>query len=468
MFRRATTCAFLIALLLLHRHAFATRPSGPSQFLWLSDLHFNPFDDPALVDRLVAAAPSEWTAILNSSSQKKFSSFGQDTNWPLLSSAFSAMKRTIPDPAFILFTGDLMAHHFREHFDATATVHDDRAFAEFTKKTVEFIALQFKQLSPDTRSILALGNNDSDCGDYLAQSDGPFLRTTGPPIAALAGAANNASFSAPWNEFGSFSVPHPVLRKHRIVVLDTTFLSSRYHAGCSAAPVDAGTAMLTWLTHELADARQHGDKVWLVYHIPPGVDGFATIRARASSANAVVMFWKDSYSRAFEELSAQYGSTIEASFAGHTHMDDFRLMNQNGGHPSAVMITPSLGPNVRQNPSFRVVTLSSRGKLENQDTYYLANLATVSEQTPADWKLEYSFKQAWHLPGLSALTYEKLWRRTAASSDDRKQWMLFYSVSAPGAFILPSTFGIYHCASGYTNADMFQTCVKEGQVNRTE
>ncbi|MDQ2712116.1 MAG: metallophosphoesterase [Acidobacteriota bacterium] len=465
MSKRAAICAFLLVLTLFFPHASAAMRSGRSQFLWLSDIHFNPFYDPTLVDKLAAAPPSDWTAILNSSSSTKLPSFGQDANWPLLSSAFLAIKRTIPAPAFTIVTGDLMAHHFREQFDATATAHDDHAFGEFARKTVEFIGLQLNQLSPDTRSIVALGNNDSDCGDYFTESDGPFLRSTGPPIAALAGAADNSSFSAPWNGFGSFSVRHPVLRKHRIVVLDTTFLSSRHRNGCAAASVDAGSAMLTWLTHELADARQHGDKVWLVYHIPPGVDGFATIRSGASSANASVTFWKDSYSTTFEELSKQYRSTVEASFAGHTHMDDFRLINQDDGPPSVVMLTPALGPNVRQNPSFRIVTLSSRGKLQDQATYYLANLAKVSQQVPADWKLEYSFKQAWNLRGLNAGNYEKLWRRTAASSRDRGRWTLFYSASAPGPFIPPDTFGTYHCASGYTNAREFADCVGKEQPN---
>ena len=468
MSKRAATCAFLIAQTLLFSNASAAMRSGRSQFLWLSDIHFNPFEDPTLVDKLAAAPPSDWTAILSSSSRTKLSSFGQDTNWPLLSSAFSAIRRTIPSPAFTIVTGDLIAHHFREQFDATATAHDDHAFGEFARKTVEFIGLQLRQLSPDTRGIVALGNNDSACGDYFTESGGRFLRNTGPLVAALAGAADNSAFSAPWNAFGSFSVPHPMLRKHRIIVLDTAFLSSRHHNGCAAASTDAGSAMLTWLTHELSDARQHGDKVWLVYHIPPGVDGFATIRARTSSADAIVMFWKDSYLTTFEELAKQYRSTIEASFAGHTHMDDFRLINHKDGHPSVVLITPSLGPNVRQNPSFRIVTLSSRGKLEDQATYYLGNLESVGPRAPADWKLEYSFKQAWHLRGLSAASYQKLWLRTAASPGDREQWMLFYSASAPGSFIPPDTFQTYHCASGYTNAQEFAACVGQGQVNRSK
>ena len=466
MFTRSTMSALLCsAILLASSSVAATGTSKSSQFFWVSDIHFNPFADPALVDKLVGAPPSDWSRILNESSLSNFSKFGEDTNWQLFRSALRAMQSTVPDPAFTLVTGDLLAHHFREQFDANATVHDDASYLEFVRKTVEFEALELHRVSPKA-TIIALGNNDADCGDYLIQSDGRFLRDTGPMVARLAGASYESAFSKPWNAFGSFSVAHPVLPRHRVIVLDTSFLSYRHEPGCGGNAVDTGNEMLSWLADELAAAKQHHEKVWLVYHIPPGIDSYATLRHKtAGTAAPAVTFWRSSYAATFEPLLRQDHSTVEASFAGHTHLDDFRLIDIKSRFRSVVIMTPGLSPNIGQNPAFRVVTID-KGKLKNQSTYYLTNLASAGPQLQADWKLEYDFDQAWGMHNLNAASYHKLWRLISQSSEAQNRWMSFYSVSKPGTFITPATFSASHCASGYLSANAFETCVEKEKVHR--
>ncbi len=374
------------------------------------------------------------------------------------------MQRTVPDPAFALVTGDLLAHHFREQFNSNATNHDDTSYLEFVRKTVEFVASELHHVSPKA-SIIALGNNDADCGDYLIQSGGRFLGDTGPVVAGLAGAPYEPAFSKPWNAFGSFSVSNPVIPKDRIIVLDTTFISYRHEAACGGSVVDAGKEMLAWLEGELAAARRHREKIWLVYHIPPGIDSYATLRHKtAEDATPPVTFWRRPYAATFEELLKQYHSTVEASFAGHTHLDDFRLIDIKSRFRSVVMMTPGLSPNIGQNPAFRVVRLD-KGKLRDQATYYLANLAAASPQLPADWKLEYDFDQAWGTHNLDAASYEKLWQQIAQPSQERDRWVLFYSASKPGNFITPGTFSAAHCASGYLSANGFETCVEEDKIH---
>ena len=89
------------------------RPKQSSQQLLIaSDLHFNPFADPTLVAELASAPVRKWEGILNRSQPTAYSPYGQDTNWWLLRSAFDAMRKTDPDPALIMITGDLLAHGF--------------------------------------------------------------------------------------------------------------------------------------------------------------------------------------------------------------------------------------------------------------------------------------------------------------------------------------------------------------------
>src|SRR5258708_1421528 len=50
--------------------------AGSAQFLMISDLHFDPMADPKLVNRLAAADPDAWQAILESSDTNGVSRYG--------------------------------------------------------------------------------------------------------------------------------------------------------------------------------------------------------------------------------------------------------------------------------------------------------------------------------------------------------------------------------------------------------
>jgi hypothetical protein len=55
---------------------------GPGQgvFLIISDIHFDPFADPAIVEELVAADLDAWRGIFERSQKKGFAQYGSDTN----------------------------------------------------------------------------------------------------------------------------------------------------------------------------------------------------------------------------------------------------------------------------------------------------------------------------------------------------------------------------------------------------
>ena len=80
----------LAAIVAVGLAAAACQPqeAGPppiaGQILVLSDLHFDPMADPKLVDRLAAAEPNQWGAILETSGTTGLGRYGRDTNWMLL------------------------------------------------------------------------------------------------------------------------------------------------------------------------------------------------------------------------------------------------------------------------------------------------------------------------------------------------------------------------------------------------
>ena len=394
----------------------------------MSDLHFDPMADPKLVDRLSSAEPKEWPDVFDSSDNETPARYGADSNWALLRSALWQAKQTLPNPAFVVLPGDFLAHNFRHQFDAAAANHSDAAYRQFVYKTMQFLASQLERTFPDTAILPALGNDDSYCGNYQLQPQGPFLADTLPVFRALVGALASLGFDRNWMSYGNYSV---TVRDLRMIFPNTVFFSANYHNGCgSAAEADPGSATLAWLETELAAAERAQQRVWLVYHIPPGVDGFTTLR-RGSCPNAIIPMWKQIYAEPFYALTRKYSDTIVASFAGHIHMDDFRLLGDDNGYYGFVLITPALSPIYGQNPAFRTVTSDAAGGILDQTTYELANLREAVDGAPPTWRAEYTFTQAWQLPRIDLASLTQLYAKTADVPSDRDRWHTFLPVSSP-------------------------------------
>src|SRR5437764_10595216 len=161
-------------VVLLSFFAVASSAFGET-FLSISDIHFNPFADPAIVAKLEAADVSQWDAILASSTVTAFSTYGSDINDPLFRSAVGAMKKEIPSPAFLLISGDFLAHDFDKTYQQYATDKSQTAYTAFVTKTIAYVASTLRKAYPGVRIYPTLGNNDSDCGDYAVAPNGAFL-----------------------------------------------------------------------------------------------------------------------------------------------------------------------------------------------------------------------------------------------------------------------------------------------------
>ncbi len=234
------------------------KQAGPAQavagqVLGMSDLHFDPMADPSLVDQLAAAEPEQWSAVLDSSSDRSLGRYGRDSNWMLLRSALQHMAETLPKPAFVLIPGDFLAHRFRQEFDAAAKDHSDAAYRIFVRKTMQFVGQQLEQMFPATVILAALGNNDEECGDYELRPGGPFLADTLPILRRLVGSAGGPAFDRDWQSYGNYSARVSGIR---ILSTNTNFLSVHYRNACgSATDGDPGRATLAWLEAELAAAK---------------------------------------------------------------------------------------------------------------------------------------------------------------------------------------------------------------------
>ena len=421
--------------------AAKSRPAR--QFVVISDIHFNPLADPSLTPKLLAAEPGEWEAIFAGEQHSPAQKYGDDTTWPLLNALVSRLRKVEPKPHLIILTGDILPHKFAEKFANPA------AFRSLVKKTVAFISLELEKAAGGVPVVYTMGNNDEECGDYALQPDGPFLHDMQEAVQILA--QLDASALVKWTSLGSYVRANPLAPRHRIIALNTNFWSRRYVNSCAgktAPAFDPGDAELAWLAAELKDSHDHGDKVWMIYHIPPGIDGHSS-----SVANAVVPMWKPTYADGFNKLLDEYRKTIEMNFAGHTHLDDIRLIKTQHTD-TLVLINPAVSPNVGQNPAFRVITVDSRGALQDVMTYYMPSLDTLQ------WKLEYSTRSAYGMARINAKSYETLYRQINNSPPVSDKWKMYYSVSRLAGLRDNKTYvRSLYCATGNSTVEDFQACL---------
>ncbi|MBV8504321.1 MAG: metallophosphoesterase [Alphaproteobacteria bacterium] len=437
--------------------------------LVMSDLHFDPMADPRLVDRLAAAEPERWSGVLDSSGDRGLGRYGRDTNWPLLRSAVTQMPEALPHPAFVLISGDFLAHDFRKEFNTAATDHSDAAYRVFVRKTMDFLAQQLEQNFPATTILPALGNNDEECGDYELQPGGPFLADTLPIVRRLVGSAGGPGFERDWQGYGNYSAKAGDVR---VLSTNTNFLSTHYRNTCGS-PADGGPgrATLAWLEAELAAAKAAGERVWLLYHIPPGIDGYATLQ-KGSCPSTMIPMWDQGYAEAFSALWRRYSDTVTVSFAGHTHMDDFRLAGDTRARYGFALITPAVSPIFGQNPAFRTVNYDAAGGIVDQATYFLTNFVpATAEGAAAEWRAEYTFTKEWNLPRVDLPSLERLYTLIAEVPAESERWHRIFPVSSrvywtpfsTGKDKLAQAVRAFRCAAGNVSPSDYERCFCSGQ-----
>jgi hypothetical protein len=413
-----------------------------------SDIHFNPMADVSLVPQLIAADPAQWEAILNKTTPHSFSPYGQDTNWWLLQSSLDQMHKTMPHPAAFLVLGDLLAHHYPTMFrDIT---HDDDAqhYRAFVLKTVQFLALQLRRRWPDSQILLTPGNNDDDCSDYAIEAGGAYLNDTAPTVRELAKA--DEQVAAEWKALGSYSLLPAAIPGVRIVSFNSVFFSEKYEPeslqkSCEEAQSTAPSQAFAWLEKTVGAAQQANQKVWLMFHIPPGVDGYGSVHNHTKSCRTnIVPMWNPEWTVKFDSLLLNFQPTIAASFAGHTHTDDFRVINEGSTAKAFVLVDPPISPIYEQNPAFRVIDMAG-SEVRDQTTYYLTNL-TAAGTRRGKWKKEYTFSREWKTKQLDPASLGKIYDQIASDDAARAHWLKLYNVSSSAAKVQPGEVRGLYCA----------------------
>jgi hypothetical protein len=320
---------------------------------------------------------------------------------------------------------------------------------------MRFVDRMLKESFPGLPLIAALGNNDATCDDYMLAPNDPMLPVVGRDLPAV---ARHPQALRDYMMGGSYAVPHPRVPKHDIVVLSDVFLSQKYRDACGQTGTAPGSAELAWLEWTLYQVRLAGKTVTLAMHIPPGIDSYSSSRNNACPLK-VTSFWQDAFARRFLALVARYKDQLRIAFAGHTHMDDFRVIADASGAPLlATRITPAVTPLFGNNPAFTAVLYSrSDASVADYATFYLANLAKVAPGVAPEWALEYTFKDAYKAAGYDATSLAALAKSIQTDDAVRATFMRYYAVEGQSS-LNASNWSAYACAQTAITSEAFESC----------
>jgi hypothetical protein len=453
-------CRLLLVLWLTSLAVHAADPPVPKQFLVVSDFHFDPFDG-LTKDQFaaLAAAPlDEWPRIL---AVQPPAAYGRDAPAALVQSVLTHARELLPDPAFILFPGDFLAHGWQSKYDRLAAKtrdEDPAAYRTFSTRTMQFLAQLVRQAFPHTPFLPVLGNDDSFCGDYMIGPASPFLQMCSdvwlPLLHFPDGSRDRAPFVESCARGGYYSIRLPQFSNHRLLALNTIFFSTLYDNACGVRTATPALDEFLWLEQALTAAREARESVWLLMHIPPGIDSYSTNRNQGNPQP----FWQPELLARFLQLLDRHRDLVQIAIAGHTHMDDFRVARIEGEARLLTKIVPAVSPIFGNNPGFQIFeSAGDRGAITDYATYALPLHEAGSVASPG-WQLEYAFRSTFKLPQLNTAAIVDLSNQLRNEGPARTAYIRNYSVGAAPPAIPPQ---LLNCAIGNVTSEEFLQCLRK-------
>jgi sphingomyelin phosphodiesterase acid-like 3 len=471
--------ALLLALGAVAASAQAAPQHPPVRAVFVSDIHFEPFWDPGKAARLAVAPESKWTAILASpESPHRRTDFdalqvscharGTDTSYGLLASSIGAMRAHAAGVAFVLMSGDLLAHSFDCKYHALFPHAQPSEYSSFVEKTIRFVMEQLESVAPRVPVYATLGNNDSDCGDYRGDAHSAFLKSTALTMTRTFPRHERSAALRSFSANGSYSIALPApMRPTRLIVVDDVMLSAK-HTTCGGRRDAAEQQdLLAWLSRQIEQARAEKQKVWIMGHIPPGIDAYATLaHITGACRHRPTMLLS---SGKFAETLAGAGDVITLAIFGHTHEDEIELLQdeaagrqetsgeRDGDIP--VKIVPSISPVNGNEPSFTVAQVDAASAT-------LLNYQVIAGDQGKPWAETYDFAKAYGTDSFSAVSVARLVEKFAADpngkSHDSREYIHNF-LTGSSLPLLSLVWPQYVCTLDHQTAAGFTVCACKGK-----
>ncbi len=450
------------------QHARRTVPA-----LLISDIHFDPFHDPAKAAQLLSLPVTRWGGVLDtapSATQQRDVAVlnevchdrGLDTNEALWRSSLAAMHVQAITSAFVVVSGDLLAHNFECKFKKTYPTATDQDYVLFVAQTLRYLVRGLQTAFPARPLYVGMGNNDSACGDYRDDRNSPFLNEVAKVLTRALPPDDTDGILRDFSLGGYYNAPLPRTLPHaRMIVLDDLFLSARYNT-CAGKPEGyASDQQIAWLRGQLADAREHKQHVLVMAHIPPGIDLFSTLRKGYVCGQTQTQNFLRNEKLA--EVLGANADVVRLAIFGHSHTDELRLLSDEGapgehvGVP--VKIVTSISPVNGNNPAFTMARFDpGTADLVDYTVVAASNLTGIG----ATWTKEYTFSETFRQPMFTATTLDaltKAFKADSSASTPASNAYLRNLYVGDRSMLLKPLWPEYVCALTHVSAQAYASCV---------
>ncbi|XP_072276651.1 acid sphingomyelinase-like phosphodiesterase 3b [Pyxicephalus adspersus] len=415
--------------------------SAQRGYFWhLTDLHLEP-------NYTVTADPGKVCPSAGDQFVKNPGKWGNylcDSPSILINSSIHAMKTILPNPDFILWTGDDTPHVPNEQLSEKAVLD-----------IVEWITSLITKVFPTTKVYAALGNHDFHPKNQLPVGNNsiyyqiseiwrPWLKPE-----SLSTFQKGAYYSEQLVSPGATG---------RIIILNTNLY---YDSNSVTANMEDPAGQFAWLENQLTDASQKGEKVFIVSHVPPGY--FEKKQGKP--------WFRENFNKRYIEIIQKHYKVIQGQFFGHHHTDSFRMFYSNSGDPiSTIFIAPGVSPwkttlpgveNGANNPGIRVFEYDRKTlNILDMVTYYL-NLTYANEESPR-WEKEYRLTEAFKVPDGSPQSMHDVMQKISTETCFLQKYYEYNSVSYDLDDCEDSCKIDHVCAIREVDFTKYATCVKNG------
>lgn len=425
--------------------------SGPNsqaeKLLILTDIHFNPYSGCNIkkvevpcysLKELIENNIDNWPAFFSGESVEGFK---QETNNEFLIEGLDNLSRIIKKDNIntILVTGDLLEHDFGISYKklAPSEYDDQQDLTNFTYKTTIYVLETIHKKFPDSKIYLALGNNDSDNGDYKLPSN-DFLESMAVYLSDSI-KYNKKEFISSYSQGGYFSTT--LTKNITLIGINTNILST-----INPNPLLA-KKQLIWLQQKLAEAAKLKRKIILFQHIPYGADLY-----KSSISGSFVPVMDLNLQDAYLNTLNQYSNIIKTIYTGHYHAELLSTI----GTKIPVIGTIAFNALFGNNPGFKIIDIDQDGNLNGYITYY-SNLANGKIM----WNQLYSFQQIYGEPKqIIDILNNFPFTYTESNVINYRKYFNGNNPKYPQPINSDKNWKYYYCGIKYVESEKYINCIK--------
>ncbi|XP_069559946.1 acid sphingomyelinase-like phosphodiesterase 3b isoform X1 [Brachyistius frenatus] len=430
----------LLLSCLLFKEALAL--SG--NFWHITDLHWDPTYERSDTPELVCASSGKRPA----ASAGKFGDYVCDSPWHLINSSVYAMRKILPDPDFIVWTGDDTPHVPNEDLGEEAVAH-----------IISNLTHIINEVFPHTKVYSALGNHDYHPKNQLPAAPNYIY----DQIAEMWQGWLDPKSRETFKRGGYYTEKLLNLTGFRMLVLNTNLY---YDQNKLTQDTDDPADQFKWADRVLTKAANDKEKVYIIGHVPPGF--FEKKRSK--------QWFTPKFNQRYLDLIEKHHSVIIGQFFGHHHTDSFRMFYNTEGSPiSTMFLSPGVTPwkttlpgvvDGANNPGIRVFEYDTQTLLVKDVVTYFLNLTRANAATTGRWEKEYRLTESFRVPDASPASMHHVLERIANEGCYLQKYYDFNSVSYDLTECDRDCRADHVCAAREVDFNRYEHCLeKEGAAS---